>query len=84
MTRHNGPLNTQRALDHAATVNAAVRASRDTPAHIEYHGCDPADARLLRGIPTVGGRGSMGGAITGTRPDTLSWVDERKQKRRNL
>lgn len=34
---------------------------------------DPADARLLRGIPAVGGRGSLGGHINGTRPDTVDY-----------
>jgi len=32
----------------------------------------PLDARRLRGIPVVGGRGSMGGHIDGTRPDQSS------------
>jgi hypothetical protein len=84
MTRHNAALNHQRNLDHAATVNRAIRNANASSVELTYTACDPADARLLRGIPAVGGRGSMGGAITGTRPDTLSWVDERKQKRRKL
>lgn len=29
----------------------------------------PGDPAALRGIPAVGGRGSVGGAIRGTRPD---------------
>lgn len=28
----------------------------------------PGDLRALRGIPAIGGRGSLGGAIPGTRP----------------
>lgn len=28
----------------------------------------PGDQRRLRGIPVLGGRGSLGGAIAGTRP----------------
>ncbi len=86
MTRHNAALNHQRDLDHAATVNSAVRASTGSDLELTYtpQYVDPADARQLRGIPAVGGRGSMGGAIIGSRPDTLGWVDERKQQRRNL
>jgi hypothetical protein len=30
---------------------------------------DPVDQARLRGIPAIGGRGSWGGAIPGTRPD---------------
>jgi hypothetical protein len=83
MTRHNAALNHQRDLQHSATVNAAIRNANASTVELEYHGAgDPADARLLRGIPAVGGRGSMGGAITGTRPDTMSWVDERGKTKR--
>lgn len=83
MTRHNAALNHQRDLQHAATVNAAIRNANASTVELEYHGVgDPADARLLRGIPAVGGRGSMGGAIQGSRPDTLSWVDETPKRKR--
>jgi hypothetical protein len=79
MTRHNAALNHQRDLQHAATVNAAIRNANATTVELTYQGCDPADARLLRGIPAVGGRGSMGGAITGTRPDTMSFERLRRK-----
>jgi len=82
MTRHNAALNHQRDLQHAATVNAALRNANAATIELTYQGCDPADARLLRGIPAVGGRGSMGGAITGTRPDPMSWADERDKRPR--
>ena len=82
MTRHNAALNHQRDLQHAATVNAAIRNANASTVEVTYQGCDPADARLLRGIPAVGGRGSMGGAIQGSRPDTLSWVDETPKRKR--
>ena len=36
---------------------------------------DPGDALLLRGIPAVGGRGGVGGAISGTRPGTGRRLD---------
>lgn len=83
MTRHNGPLNHQRNIQHAANVNQAVRSSNNTM-HIDTtYTWNPADAALLRGIPAVGSRGSLGGAITGTRPDTLGWVDTRTKKPRS-
>ncbi len=87
MTRHNAALNHQRDLDHAATVNTAVRASTGSDLELTYtpQYVDPADARQLRGIPAVGGRGSMGGAITGSRPDTLSWdKSPRRSRSRNV
>ncbi len=91
MTRHNASLNHQRNLQHQHAVDHAVRNATgddtrypngDDTQHPTY--TDPADARQLRGIPAIGGRGSMGGAIIGSRPDTLGWVDDRKQKRRSL
>jgi hypothetical protein len=34
---------------------------------------DPVDGVRLRGIPAIGGRGSIGGAIPGTRPDRVDF-----------
>lgn len=79
MTRHNGPLQHQRDLEHSATVNAAVRNST-ADMHVETsYTWNPADAALLRGIPAVGGRGSFGGAITGTRPDRIKYDHIRRK-----
>ena len=86
MTRHNAELNHQRDKQHANAVNHALTTNNTLGTaslneHCHYH--DPADAQLLRGIPAVGGRGSIGGHIAGTRPD--HWQpDERKQKHRKL
>jgi hypothetical protein len=33
----------------------------------------PGDPALLRGIPMVGVAGGFGGAIVGTRPDSVRW-----------
>lgn len=81
MTRHNGPLNTQRDLDSAARVNKAIRNSTDRVKVDHTYTWNPADAALLRGIPAVGGRGALGGAIGGSRPDTLGWVDDRTRRK---
>ncbi|HVM68870.1 MAG TPA: hypothetical protein VM204_03430 [Gaiellaceae bacterium] len=35
----------------------------------------PGDARALRGLPAVGVRGGLGGAIAGTRPGSSSSLD---------
>jgi hypothetical protein len=48
----------RRALDEGKDISYAARASRD-----------PVDAVRLRGIPAIGGRDGVGGAIRGTRPD---------------
>ncbi len=83
MTRHNAHLNHQRNLEHQHAVDHAIRTSAGTTDHepaATYQ--DPADARQLRGIPAIGGRGSMGGAIIGSRPDALGWVDERSKRTR--
>ncbi len=79
MTRHNGQLNHTRDLQHAATVNAAVRSSVGTVDVDDTYTWNPADAQLLRGIPAVGGRGAIGGAITGTRPDHIPFEHIRRK-----
>jgi hypothetical protein len=88
MPRHNAALNHQRDEQHASNVDKAIREARNTldradndailsmrlPTHYLT-----TDSRALRGIPAVGGRGSVGGAIGGTRPDTLAWLDDRRK-----
>lgn len=89
MTRHNAALNHQRDLQHAATVNAAVSNSTGADTYpateagkpVTLH-TDPADARQLRGIPAIGGRGSMGGHIPGTRPDHHDYDSQPSAQRR--
>ncbi len=83
MTRHNAQLQAARDLEHQAHVDQAIRDSVGTTSTADIHYHDPADAQHLRGIPAIGGRGSLGGHIPGTRPD--HWQpDQRTQKRRKL
>lgn len=88
MTRHNAALNHQRDLEHQHHVDKAIRDAIDTTHHqqqLAEANMRPThylttDSMALRGIPAIGGRGSVGGAISGTRPDTLGWVDERTRR----
>lgn len=85
MTRHNAALNAARDLEHQHRVDKAIRDAIDTT-HQQQQLAEanmrlPGDPWALRGIPAVGGRGSVGGAISGSRPDTLAWLDERKRRR---
>ena len=50
----------------ARLVRAALEAGEEPPPNPRARANDPG---RLRGIPAVGGRGSAGGAIPGTRPD---------------
>jgi hypothetical protein len=74
-------------LDHqeqplSPEVEKALRES----AEVELVTANPyaaaGDPQRLRGLPSVGGRGSLGGAIAGTRPDRLSWVKRERRRRR--
>jgi hypothetical protein len=41
----------------------------------------PGDPKRLRGIPAIGGRGSIGGAINGTQPERELLARERRRQR---
>lgn len=83
MTRHNAALNQQRDHDHHQAVNHAItNATGTTSGTADTHNLtltDPADARQLRGIPAVGGRGTLGGHINGTRPDLIRFEHLRRK-----
>jgi hypothetical protein len=49
-------------------VRIALEVGADLPDRDHPVGALPGDPWLLRGIPAVGVRGGVGGAITGTRP----------------
>jgi hypothetical protein len=90
VTRHNAALNQARDLEHQAHVDKAIREALNTTHHTEQlaeANMRPThymttDSQALRGIPAIGGRGSVGGAIQGTRPDTLAWDDDRHKQPR--
>lgn len=60
----------KREFDRMERLKARIllEVGADLPAEARP-GSAPGDARQLRGIPVVGVRGGMGGAIAGTRPD---------------
>jgi hypothetical protein len=86
MTKHNAALNQARDDQHHQAVDKAIReAINETTRAQELSLANmrlPGDPWTLRGIPAVGGRGSIGGAIQGTRPDTLAWDNERQPRRK--
>lgn len=82
---HNAELRHQRDITHANAVAKAIREADDQDRTITpiTPGPDATDARRLRGIPAVGGRGAIGGAIAGTRPDTLAFLDNIRRHRQH-
>jgi hypothetical protein len=83
VTKHNAALNAARDLEHQAHVDKAIRDAIDTT-HQQQQLAEanmrlPGDPWALRGIPAVGGRGSVGGAISGTRPDAIPFEHIRRK-----
>lgn len=69
---HHHLLSRYRQLEVRAEINRHVaRTVLSDPSqdHPLRPGAIPGDARALRGIPAVGVKGGLGGAILGTRPD---------------
>ena len=76
-------------LDHrerqlSPEVEKALREAADEELVTANPYAAAGDPQRLRGLPAIGGRGSIGGAIAGTRPDTLSWVKRERRRRRRL
>lgn len=80
MPRHNARLNHQRDLEHQARVDQAIRDATGADTQTTTLPADPADARQLRGIPAIGGRGTLGGHIPGTRPDHLDLIQTDRRR----
>jgi hypothetical protein len=82
MTRHNAALNHQRDTEHQARVDKAIVEATGATTNQDDDGktylLDPEGAQALRGIPAVGGRGTLGGHIAGTRPDYFINEDRRR------
>jgi hypothetical protein len=55
----------------ARNAKLLLEMARESPMPLERPkpGSQPRDPQALRGLPAVGGRGSIGGAIRGTRPE---------------
>jgi hypothetical protein len=83
VTRHNAALNQARDHEHHANVDKAIREAINEQDHaLELSIANmrlPGDPWTLRGIPAVGGRGSIGGAIQGTRPDQIPFEHIRRK-----
>ena len=73
---HNPVIRRQRDLDHARAVQVALESQGGSVAATPLTpGTLPGDPWALRGIPAVGGTGTIGGHITGTRPDRLTFLE---------
>jgi hypothetical protein len=68
----------------ARNARLLLELSREAPDGVPMRpkpGSLPGDLQALRGLPAVGGRGSLGGAIRGTRPDGC--IDRLDRQRAN-
>jgi hypothetical protein len=65
-----------RLQHHQAVVAAELAREVEEPMPVARASL-PGDQMRLRGIPAVGGRGSIGGAIRGTRPDVDAFGRDR-------
>lgn len=60
----------RREQEHARILIRELERASETGIDTSQRGTrDPVDALALRGIPAIGGRDGVGGAIRGTRPD---------------
>jgi hypothetical protein len=57
-----------REAQHSARLRTRLERETGDDPHPNARMKLPGDAQALRGLPMIGGRGNVGGAIAGTRP----------------
>jgi hypothetical protein len=70
----------------ARNAKLLLEMAREAPTPLERPrpGSLPGDPQALRGLPAVGGRGSLGGAIRGTRPEgCIDRLDHQRAQRQD-